>query len=90
MKIQDDGGSAFPFNSWVVDDTSGQGRHEGLEMNPILHSPGMTMGDWFAGMALNGICASQATVEANATFETVACYAYRQAEAMLSYRQRHP
>jgi len=47
----------------------------------------MTLRDWLAGMAMQGIMASPIT-DADVTFEAVARDAYRQADAMLAEREK--
>ena len=62
------GGPAFP--STMTDDT--------------LHVPGMTLRDYFAAKALQGLVVS----EAGLTFKAVAEDAYKYADAMLAERQK--
>lgn len=66
-----DGGPAYPVN----DDSDG-GLHR--------HS-GMTLRDWFAGMALQGLIAS--SVITDITCKQYAGCAYRHADAMLKARE---
>ncbi len=61
------GGPAFPF----IDSTS-----------PLEH-PGMTLRDWFAGMAMQGICASGPGI----SNPVIAAEAYALADAMLKQRE---
>lgn len=77
-----DGGQAFPFVHWKSPD----------EMMSYGHNPGMSLRDWFAGMALSGMLASttendwdvgnlDAVVRRNVVSE-----AFRVADAMLVAR----
>lgn len=68
----DNGGPAFPI------------------VNPAgmyLH-PGMTMLDWFAGMALQGLLASENSDEPSYTNQSAARMAYLQAIEMVDRRDR--
>ncbi len=66
-----DGGPAFPgINADVTND---------------MHN-GMTLRDWFAGMALQGLLAGDS--EQSISNETAAKIAYDQADAMLKERER--
>lgn len=72
-----DGGPAFPF---TPTDKSGQ-------IGPAYE--GMSLRDWFAGMALQGEVASpdSGTLEADSiTFSELADDCYRMADAMLAAR----
>ena len=60
MSTKNNGGPAFPLNSYVIDDIAGMGRDEELHIDPLLHQPGMTLRDYFAACALQGIIAAQA------------------------------
>lgn len=46
--------------------------------------PGMTLRDWFAGMALQGLCAS---CYETMTDDGIACTAYEIADAMIKARK---
>lgn len=73
MTTTNDGGPAFPFISGVDDDET--------------HYSGMSLRDWFAGMALQGHLASYAGPECTSPKPERAaqeCYAY--ADAMLKAR----
>lgn len=65
VDINKDGGPAFPVSIPGVGDN---GWH------------GMTLRDWFAGMAMQGMCAAYPP---GTTFKEVAEKAYRMADAML-------
>jgi hypothetical protein len=69
-----DGGPAFPFGQ--ISETTGQ------PINGCYHS-GMSLRDWFAGQALQGILASPDTVGSQ---PSIAGYAYQFADAMLAER----
>lgn len=47
-----DGGQAFPGKPFEASYMGQDGK-----MHP-LYAPGMSLRDWYAGMALNGLCAS--------------------------------
>lgn len=72
------GGNAFPYCVWVGD------RHNG-------HNTGMTLRNWFAGMALQGILSNPTTVTSKLfkttdgfmNSEMIAECAYEQADAMI-------
>lgn len=70
MSAHDDGGSAFPFAEATTD---------------FSVSPGMTLRDWFAGMALS----TMREPEYN-SFEKIADIAYKTADAMLAARNNLP
>lgn len=80
MSAIDDGGPAFP--------SEGEGHG-----NPLYHSPGMTLRDWFAGQALTSIadpamdsfCQDGRSVEDGAA--GLAAIAYAIADAMLAARK---
>jgi hypothetical protein len=73
-----DGGAAFPYCVWVGD------HHNG-------HNTGMSLRDWFAGMALSGILSNPTTVPSKLfktsdgfmNCEMIANCAYEQADSML-------
>ena len=70
----DTGGSAFP---------SEQHENQDNTWNQTF-DPGMTLRDWFAGNAMQGMCASPA---AEWTWKARAESAYRMADAMLEARK---
>jgi hypothetical protein len=52
-KPTDDGGSAFPHGEIIAEQHDSSGNFSG---NIVQHeSAGMSLRDWFAGMAMNGI-----------------------------------
>lgn len=73
-----DGGAAFPV--------SRQSFGNGITLEPI--SEGMTLRDWFAGMALGHIPALLDVSDENASCENIAGHAYQIADAMLAARER--
>jgi len=74
MTNANDGGPAFPFK-----DEDGQG---GFHQNP-----GMTLRDWFAGQAVNGILLDpQHGDQAQGNPGQAAIWAYSVADAMLAAR----
>lgn len=73
----DTGGHAFPFPSTVYE----QGKHT-VENGDY----GMTLRDWFAGMALQGICSQ---LQAHPKHSDIyAKFAYEQADKMIETRQK--
>ena len=72
-----DGGPAFPTEHLET----------GYETQPYMPHSGMSLRDWFAGMALCGI---MSTVPINAPFRSkeVARVAYRLANAMLAEKEQ--
>jgi hypothetical protein len=70
-----DGGPAFPAQPTNIG-ISG-------DMTPLAFQPGMSLRDWFAGMAIQGTLSDPCS-----TFNTVAAMAYKQADAMLAERKR--
>ena len=76
MSERDNGGNAFP--------SEGEGHG-----NPMYHSPGMTLRDWFAGMALQGILAqcAGARVDTN-RLSDFAVAAYKLSDEMITERNK--
>jgi len=74
--MNNDGGLAFPSNY-----IEKHGEHEGIQMV----AGGMTLRDWFAGMALAGMCADASLV---ATWDDVAVRAFKAADAMIAQREK--
>ena len=70
-----DGGPAFPFR-----EQDGEGGYERF--------PGMSLRDYFAAAALQGLSANNCYPIANLTVSEMAVLAYRQADAMLAARER--
>jgi len=83
MSTPNDGGPAFPNAQRLFDNDT---------QSWAVHSVGgMTLRDWFAGMALQGEVAnpSSGLFEADSiTFTELAEDCYRMADAMLSARER--
>ena len=80
---RDDGGSAFPHSSQPLD----------RQGNPICenHSEwGMSLRDWFAGMALQGIFASDRLAWDQEDWSMTAAFAYQSADAMIAARKDAP
>lgn len=69
-----DGGPAFPCDHIVDDD--------GLSL-----ASGMTLRDYFAAKALQGICASENHLDRIGSFANAAVTAYELADAMLKARE---
>ena len=76
MSKVDDGGPAFPINS-----PSGT-----PEYSPTRD--GMSLRDWFAGMALQGLCAAPGTAYWDQIRHAKAAYEY--ADAMIVERKEAP
>ena len=74
MNTPQDGGPAFP----VQDEVYGNGERQ-------YGSNGMSLRDWFAGMALQGLLANYEVKIECGTFAKVA---YRHADQMLAARER--
>lgn len=79
-----DGGPAFPTEH--VD--------TGYESQPYVPSPGMSLRDWFAGQALNGIIASSANPAATSvpipSDAVKSAFAYADAMLAESEKPAHP
>lgn len=76
MSTTNDGGPAFPQHGWTSSP-------EVLER--MKNQGGMTLRDWFAGQALNGMLSDP---NLSAEPEEFADYAYRHADAMLKARSK--
>ena len=79
MSAENDGGPAFPQPCATADGaiyTSGEKSNANI---------GMSLRDWFAGQALQGMLANH---EYNLTDEALAVRAYSKASAMLAARER--
>ena len=71
--MKTDGGQpAFPCEYW-----------EGGMVPGLIHQPGMTLRQWYAGMAMQGILASGTCLE-DFGYEDFAIEAFKHADAMLS------
>ena len=77
-----DGGPAFPAHDYVV----GEIQKDGFQK--LGESRGMTLRDWFAGMAMAQMLASEIRKDAWAHCEAVAKDAYKMADAMIAERDR--
>ena len=91
MKTKPENPPAFPNDEPDINSGHYEGRYEIL-----AHHPGMSMRDWFAGMALQGIVLRPRPLvrksdgsEINSPL-MVAEYCYTQADAMLTARQTKP
>lgn len=94
MFEQQHGGPAFPGVSFQQ-----LGEDEGHNPPIKVINPGMTLRDWFAGMVLQGIMSSQASVKAAHDLseqrgiesdKMIARLAYQEADAMLKERTGFP
>jgi hypothetical protein len=72
-----DGGPAFPCESYGI--------KNGKETT--VPAQGMTVRDYFAGQALAGILMNHTTAKFGLTEISVACYAYKFADAMLAAKE---
>lgn len=80
MSTSKDGGLAFPLDTRKLES-------DGLTTGTVYH--GMSLRDWFAGMALQGFLAMCSDPNANAPKrEIAAATAYRYADAMLKEREK--
>jgi hypothetical protein len=70
-----DGGLAFPLKY-----TQQYGDDAGIQ----YVEPGMTLRDWFAGMALSGMNIGDPEI----SFEKLSEWAYKQADAMIAQREK--
>jgi hypothetical protein len=86
-KPADDGGSAFPHGEIIAEQHDSAGNFSGN----ILHheSAGMSLRDWFAGMALSGIMSNSGSF-ASMSDSQVAETSYSAADAMLAARKAKP
>lgn len=73
MSDTNTGGPAYPTSNW-----------ENLAPRRIGYSEGMTLRDYFAAKAMQGILSHERTVQA--THDAVALQAYTMADAMLKAR----
>ena len=87
MSARDDGGPAFPLNDCRVDYRTGE-----LLAYPAVHC-GMTLRDWFAGMAMHG---DLAAIEGSgldpdiddARLQRLSALYFRVADAMIAERAK--
>lgn len=70
-----DGGSAFPRENYFADVLDGQ--------------PGMSLRDWFAGMALQGGISGCAARGEPISYKNMAALAYEMADAMIEERESY-
>lgn len=77
--IKDTGGPAFPCTNDQF--TSGSPQHGDA-------SPGMTLRDWFAGQALAGLLAANATYGGTERRDLVTADAFAHADAMIAERNK--
>lgn len=73
VESDSDGGPAFPVVRMPLDPDT------------ILNRPGMSLRDWLAGMALQGILAADSETQ-SIGFDAAATMAYEHADAMLKAR----
>lgn len=80
MSARDNGGPAFPQLDAYVD-ANGQ--------KPVYVSEGgMSLRDWFAGMAMQGIISSPGDLDRYYEEDVVATNAYKMADAMIAERAK--
>ncbi len=77
-----DGGPAFPVSTMVEERTAGYGHQDGPATYQLFG--GMTLRDYFAAKAMQGILATHPPASELGTFVQ---YAYRIADAMLKARE---
>ena len=73
-----DGGPAFPMYQW---------KRSGLLDSEVSMYPGMSLRDWFAGMALQGLLGNPFLTQHNPTGNFVK-ESYDYADALLAYRDQ--
>ena len=85
MKTKPENPPAFPNDEPDINSGHYEGRYEIL-----AHYPGMSLRDWFAGMALHGIIAQP--LDSACAFDPGLCAmsAFEYADAMLTARQTKP
>lgn len=79
MSARDNGGPAFPYSSLAPDNIAG-----GMSQTMYADNEGMTLRDYFAAKAMQGICASGPGH--HITDNVIAREAYSIADAMLAAR----
>ena len=79
MSAMNDGGPAFPRDTkWILDGSVSQSG-----------SKGMSLRDWFAGMALQGLLAGNTGEYSSESYaRNSSAHAYQVADAMLAARER--
>ena len=75
------GGAAFPSNMPPMYKVS---KDQPTEIVP----DGMTLRDWFAGMALQGMMSGNIVKKDKLLYEKLALYAYEQADEMIAEREK--
>ena len=86
MSAKDDGGPAFPnMGEIFIDGPQGRQPQSAWGMDG---NKGMSLRDWFAGMALSGIMNLKANQRSLAEHD--ATYCYEIADAMLAARKEQP
>lgn len=78
------GGPAFPHGPLGDSVTS----EDGQTNHQIDAHPGMSLRDWFAGMAMQGFSANPSDTCLDWDFEMVSRLAYEQADRMLEARKK--
>lgn len=91
MSATNDGGPAFPIATAHVQSVADR---EGVPVATVSKNlgtyPGMSLRDWFAGMALQGILAQP--LDSSCSFNPKLCAesSYEYADAMLTARKEQP
>ena len=80
MTDRHDGGPAFPVDDIIQLDEKGQ------KFGAPISSAGMTLRDWFAGQAINGLCADPTNHKLFDDMHDAAANAYLIADAMIAAR----
>ena len=88
-KPTDDGGSAFPHGEIIASQYDSAGNFSGNIVHP--ESAGMSLRDWFAGMAIQGFCSAMSQDYGKRDAPSrYAEDAYDIADAMLAARKAKP
>lgn len=84
-----DGGPAFPY-SWVNDGDMNNSAPDGAVVPPggVRDLPGMSLRDYFAAAALQGLLASEAGGEVDYNPTNAAARAYLMADAMIAWGKK--
>jgi hypothetical protein len=87
-KPTDDGGSAFPHGEIIAEQHDSAGNFSG---NIVHHeSAGMSLRDWFAGMALQGMFGNQSIIDSFSHHKLMAEESFNVADEMLAARKAKP
>ena len=87
MAKVNDGGPAFPMPFFAAAYNSTGQEQSMLVPHPDDHPHGMSLRDWYAGMAMQAILKMYSTVPSDSSMCEIAEFAYTQADAMLAERK---